>query len=114
LRLIGKGKVECKLMWDESDHEDFEYFREENSFSDLRGMLEPEPKRGRVNKVLRRQFFTTNDKGHWIRKSHGTEYYSGIPSRPSWHVRVLPLLIELLEQEYGSKHVVKEYYKSWL
>jgi hypothetical protein len=82
----------------------------EYTFGGLRHMLEPIPKRGRVNKILRREFFTRNEKGYWERKALAIEYCTDIPSRPHFFATVLPLLIVRLAEIYGDRHHLR---KTW-
>lgn len=96
------------------NNDEIEACREALSFAGLRNMLEPEPKRGRVNRVLRDHFFKRNELGHWVSKEAHSHYYGGSPSRPHWHVDVLPTLISLLGESYNTEHKIKGSYRSWL
>lgn len=82
------------------------FFLETMSFAELRQLLVPAPKRGRINKVLREKFFIKNESGHWVRKFERNEHFTGVPSRPDWNAAVLPLVIELLQAKYGDSHKI--------
>lgn len=90
-----------------TDDEDFVVDEYEYSFSELREFVVPRPKRGRVNRVLRKRFFEKNDSGHWVRQNEADLYMSGAPSRPYWGIEVLPILIKLLEAKYGGRYAVE-------
>lgn len=92
------------IVTDDEDSivDDYEY-----SFSELREFIDPCPKRGRVNRVLREKFFEKNDSGRWVRKNNAELYMSGSPSRPYWAIEVLPILIKLLETKYGGRYAVE-------
>ena len=86
-----------------SDIGDWLEFDDEGwTFAELRTFLDPMPERGRINKLLRKEFFIRNERGYWVPKEHAARYCLHQPSRPKFRLRVLPLLIVRLHEEYGE------------